>query len=159
MSRIVEGKPNGRGLRFALVVSRFNGAVTDKLLEGALDGLRRAGVAPEDVVVARVPGAFEIPVAAKRLASSGQFGGVVCLGAVIKGETPHWEYLSGAVSHALAQAAVETGVPFSFGVLTTETEEAALARAGIKGDNKGYEAALAAVETADLFRQLDALER
>jgi len=156
MSTIVEGRPNGRGLRFAVVASRFNSGVTDKLLEGALDGLKRAGVAPEDILVVRVPGAFEIPVTAKRLASTGQFGGVVCLGAVIKGETPHWGYLSAAVSQALAQAATETGVPLSFGVLTTESEEAALARAGVEGDNRGYEAAMAAVELADLFRQLDA---
>jgi 6,7-dimethyl-8-ribityllumazine synthase len=154
VSRILEGEPNGRGLRFAVVVSRFNDLITDKLLQGALEGLKRAAVASEDVLVVRVPGAFEIPLAAKRLAESGRYAAVVCLGAVIKGETPHWEYLSAAMSQSLARVATETGVPLSFGVLTTETEEAALARAGVGGDNKGFEAALAAVEMADLLRRM-----
>jgi 6,7-dimethyl-8-ribityllumazine synthase len=153
--KIFEGKPNGTGLRFALVVSRFNSEVTDKLLEGALAALRAAGADTSKIAVVRVPGAFEIPLTAKRLASSGKYDGVVCLGAIIKGETPHWDYLSRAVSHAIAQGALETGVPFSFGVLTTETKEAAVARAGERGDNKGYEAAMAVVEMAHLYRQLD----
>jgi 6,7-dimethyl-8-ribityllumazine synthase len=152
--RIYEGKPGGKGLRIAVVVSRFNSRITDRLLDGALDALRRCGLSDEDVDVVRVPGAFEIPVTGARLAATGRFGAVVCLGAVIKGGTPHWEYLSAATSNALALATVRSGVPFAFGLLTTETEEAALERAGVRGDNKGYEAALAAVEMADLFRQL-----
>lgn len=155
---IREGKPIGKGLRVALVVSRFNSFVTDKLLEGALSALKASGVGPADIEVVRVPGAFEIPVAATRMADSGRFDGVVCLGAVIKGETPHWDYLSQAVSHAIAQGALETGVPFSYGLLTTETPDDARARAGARGDNKGYEAAMAVVEMANLFQQLDGAE-
>ncbi len=155
MIRIIEGKPGGKGLRFGLVVSRFNSFVTDKLLEGALAALRASGVETEDIEVVRVPGSFEIPLAARKMAASGKFHGVVCLGAIIKGETPHWDYLSQAVSHGLAHAALQTDVPFSFGVLTTETADAALARAGARGDNKGYDAAMAAVEMAHLFKQLE----
>jgi 6,7-dimethyl-8-ribityllumazine synthase len=155
MTRILEGKPSGKGLRVGLVVSRFNSFVTDKLLEGALSALQASGVTAEDIAVVRVPGSFEIPLAAQRLASSGRFHGIVCLGAIIKGETPHWDYLSQAVSFALAQAALQADVPFSFGVLTTEDREAALARAGARGDNKGYDAAMAVVEMAHLFHQLD----
>ncbi len=155
MTRIIEGKPSGKGLRFALVVGRFNSFITDKLLEGALAALQASGVRTGDVDVVRVPGSFEIPLVAKKLAASGKFQGIVCLGTIIKGETPHWDYLSQAVSHALATAALQTDVPFSFGVLTTETREAALARAGARGDNKGYEAAMAAVEMAHLFSQLE----
>lgn len=151
MPRVLEGKRDGRGLRIAVVVARFNKEVTEKLLEGALDGLKECGVPDSDVDVAWVPGAFEIPVAAKRFATTGRYGAVVCLGAVIQGETPHWAYISSAMSHALALASTETGVPLAFGVLTTETEEAALARAGLKTENKGYDAALAAVEMASLF--------
>ncbi len=156
MPRIVEGKPSGKGLRFALVVSRFNNFVTDKLLEGALDALQRAGVQGDDIEVVRVPGSFEVPLAAKKLAGSGKFNGVVCLGAIIQGETPHWEYLGRAVCHALAGIALDSGVPLAFGILTTETREAALARAGARGDNKGYDAAMAAVEMANLYRQMEA---
>ncbi|MFQ5790044.1 MAG: 6,7-dimethyl-8-ribityllumazine synthase [Acidobacteriota bacterium] len=155
MTYILEGKPRGEGLRLAVVVSRFNSFVTDKLLEGALEALQRSGVASADVHVARVPGSFEIPLTARKLAASGRYDGVVCLGAIIRGETPHWGYLAEAVAHALAQAALQTGIPLSFGVLTTETREAALARAGARGDNKGYDAAMAAVEMANLYRQMD----
>jgi len=155
MIQVYEGKPSGEGLRFALVVSRFNSFVTDKLLEGALAALKAAGSAADDIMVVRVPGSFEIPYTAKRVASSGKVDGVVCLGTIIKGETPHWDYLSQAVSQAIARAALETSVPFSFGVLTTETREAAMARAGDRADNKGYEAAMAVVEMANLFRELD----
>ncbi len=154
MITIIEGKPTGNGLRFALVISRFNSFVTDKLMEGALDALKRSGVETDDILVVRVPGAFEIPLAARKLACSGKYDGVVCLGAIIKGETPHWDYLGQAVSQAIARAALDTGVPVSFGVLTTETREAALQRAGDRGDNKGYDAAFATVEMANLFRRM-----
>jgi len=155
MTQVLEGKPRGVGLRLAVVVSRFNSFVTDKLLEGALAALRAAGTGADDVTVLRVPGSFEIPLTAKRVASSGEVDGVICLGAIIKGETPHWDYLSRAVTQAIAQAALETAVPFSFGVLTTDNREAAMARAGDRADNKGYEAAMAVVEMANLFRELD----
>jgi 6,7-dimethyl-8-ribityllumazine synthase len=154
MTQIYEGRPSGTGLRIALVVSRFNSFVTDKLLEGALAALEACGTGSDDVHVVRVPGSFEIPLTAKRLAGTGKYDGVVCLGAIIKGETPHWDYLSQAVSHAIARAALDTGVPLSFGVLTTETSDAALARAGARGDNKGYDAAMAVVEMANLHRQI-----
>jgi 6,7-dimethyl-8-ribityllumazine synthase len=137
-----------------VVVSRFNSFVTDKLLEGALEAFKASGTEPKDVEVYRVPGAFEIPLTAKVAASSGRFNGVVCLGSIIKGETPHWDYLAQAVSQGLAQATLETGVPFSFGVLTTETSDAAMARAGARGDNKGYEAAMAVIEMANLHDQI-----
>jgi 6,7-dimethyl-8-ribityllumazine synthase len=142
-------------MRFAVVMSRFNSGVTDKLLEGALEALKRAQVAAEDVEVVRVPGAFEIPLAAQTLAASGRFSGVVCVAAIIKGGTPHWDYLSRAVTDALARVALDTGVPVTNAILTTETLEQAVARSGGRGsDNKGYDAAFAAVETAVLHRAL-----
>lgn len=137
-----------------MVVARFNSSVTDKLLEGALEALSRAKVDPDDVEVARVPGSFEIPLAAKRLAQSGRIAGVVCLAAIIKGGTPHWHYLSRTVTEALARVSLDTGVPVTNAVLTTEDSQQALDRAGKGSDNKGYDAALAAVELADLTRQL-----
>jgi 6,7-dimethyl-8-ribityllumazine synthase len=158
MARILEGRPNGKGFRFALVVSRFNSLVTDKLLEGALAAFKASGVESENIDVVRVPGSFEIPVAGKRLAGTGRYHGVVCLGAIVKGETPHWHYLSEAVSVSIAQASLESGVPFSFGVLTTENRDDALARAGTRGDNKGYDAAMAVVEMASLFRRIEEVE-
>lgn len=154
MARIHEGKLSGKGLRFAVVVSRFNSFVTDKLLEGALEALETSGADPREIGVFRVPGSFEVPLVAKRVAASGHYHAVVCLGAIIKGETPHWDYLSRAVSSSVALAALDTGVALSFGILTTETSEAALARAGSRGDNKGYEAAMAAVEMANLYKDI-----
>jgi 6,7-dimethyl-8-ribityllumazine synthase len=158
MTTIHEGKPSGKGYTFAVVVSRFNSFVTDKLLEGALEAFKASGTELNDVEVFRVPGAFEIPLTAKVAASSGKFSGVVCLGTIIKGETPHWDYLAQAVSQGLAQATLETGVPFSFGVLTTETSDAAMARAGARGDNKGYEAAMAVIEMANLHETIRSSE-
>ncbi len=152
--RVLEGKASGVGLRIAVVVGRFNSAITDKLLEGAIEALERARVDSLHVEVARVPGSFEIPVVALRLARTGRFDAVVCLGAIIKGGTPHWDYLSQAVTTGISQAALETGVPMANAVLTTETYEDAVERAGKKGDNKGYDAALAAVEMANLFRDI-----
>ncbi len=154
MSKVWQGKPNGKGLRFAVVVARFNSSVTDKLLEGALEALSRAKVDPDDVEVARVPGSFEIPLIAKRLAQGGRFAGVVCLAAIIKGGTPHWDYLSRTVTEALTRVSLDTDVPVTNGLLTTEDLRQALDRAGKGNDNKGYDAALAAVELADLTRQL-----
>jgi 6,7-dimethyl-8-ribityllumazine synthase len=137
--------------RFALVVSRFNEAITSRLLEGARAALLEAGAAADRVAVYMVPGAFELPQAARCAAETGQYEAVVCLGCVIRGETPHFEYISAAVAHGLMEASGETGVPMAFGVLTTDSWEQAEARAGEGRDNKGFEAAAAALEMAELF--------
>jgi 6,7-dimethyl-8-ribityllumazine synthase len=146
--------PEGRGRRFALAVSRFNEPVTSKLLEGALSAFRRHGVADEDVEVAWTPGAFELPLVALRLARSAQFDAVVCLGAVVRGETPHFEFVAGEAARGIRRAGLETGVPCIFGVLTTDTLEQALDRAGGDHGNKGWDAALAAMEIAGLMDSL-----
>jgi 6,7-dimethyl-8-ribityllumazine synthase len=138
-----------------LVVSRFNSFVTDKLLEGALEAMKTCGVAEEDLEIVRVPGSFEIPLTAKKLADSGRVQGVVCLGAIIRGETPHWDYLGRAVADAIARTTLESGVPLTLGVLTTESPELALARADLRVNNRGYDAAMAAVEMANLLRTLE----
>ena len=142
------------GCRFAIVVSVFNGEITGGLLKGACQALAEASVRDDDVTIVRVPGAFDIPVAALRAAETGRFDAVICLGAVIKGETMHFEYIAGAACQAMAAAAAATGVPITLGVLTTLTEDQAAKRAGDGPGNKGREAALAAVEMATLFRQL-----
>lgn len=154
MARVIEGKLWGEGFRFGIVISRFNGFITERLLEGAVDGLVRHGVRDDDIDVLRVPGAFEIPVAAKRLATQNRYHAVVCLGAVIRGATPHFDYVAGQVSSGIASVALETGVPCIFGILTTETVEQAIERAGTKMGNKGWEAALSAVEMAHVLAQL-----
>ncbi len=146
--------PGAAGYRFALIVSRFNPAVTGSLREGARALLAEAGAAAADVEVFEVPGAYELPQAAQCTAETGRFDAVVCLGCVIRGETPHFEYISSAVAHGIMQAAGDTGVPIAFGVLTTDTEAQARARAGDGHDNKGREAAAAALEMAVLFRRL-----
>jgi 6,7-dimethyl-8-ribityllumazine synthase len=142
------------GARFALVVSRFNEALTSRLASGASAALREAGAAEGDVEVFTVPGAFELPQAARCAAETGRFDAIVCVGCVIRGETPHFEYISTAVAHGLMAASGETGIPMAFGVLTTDTWEQAEARAGDGRDNKGFEAAAAALEMAALFRAL-----
>jgi 6,7-dimethyl-8-ribityllumazine synthase len=149
-----EGALEGRGRRIAVVVSRFNDVVTSRLLEGALAALRRHAVGEDDVEVAWTPGAQEIPLAAQRLARSEQFDAVVCLGAVIRGETPHFDYIADGCARGVQRVALETGVPCAFGVLTTETLEQALDRAGGKHGNKGWAAAEAALEMADLLGSL-----
>jgi 6,7-dimethyl-8-ribityllumazine synthase len=141
-------------MRVAIVVSRFNDFVTERLLEGARAALREAGLADGDVDVLRVPGAFEIPMAAQRAAETGRVSAVVCLGCLIRGATPHFEFIASAAAHGITQAAAATGVPMAFGVLTTNSVEEALERAGSGPDNKGREAAMAAVEMATLFRGL-----
>ena len=150
----LRGSSHASGCRFAIVVSRFNEEITDGLLNGACQALTDASVSDEDVTILRVPGAFDIPVAALRAAETGRFDAVICLGAVIKGETMHFEYIAGATSQAMAAAAAATGVPITFGVLTTLTEDQAKERAAEGPGNKGGEAARAAVEMATLFRQL-----
>jgi len=152
--RVVEGSNDGGGLRIAVLVSRFNEMVGERLLTGALAALERRGVRPRDVLVAHVPGAFELPVVARRLARSGRHDAIVCLGAVIRGDTPHFDYVAGEASRGIARAAYETGVPVLFGVLTTETLEQALERAGGAHGNKGAESAEGAIEMARLLRAL-----
>ncbi|MDR7415236.1 MAG: 6,7-dimethyl-8-ribityllumazine synthase [Armatimonadota bacterium] len=152
MGQTFEGHLEGRGLRVGVVVSRFNEAITRLLLEGALDTLRRHGV--EDVDVAWVPGAFEIPLVALRLAQSGRYHAVVCLGVVIRGETPHFEYVAGQSAAGVARAALESGIPVIYGILTTDTLEQALERSGTKAGNRGRDAALAAIEMANLLSTL-----
>ncbi len=154
MPSFIEGKLTSDGLRFALVASRFNSFIVDRLVEGAVDAIVRTGGDPDAIRVVKVPGAFEIPLVAKKLASSGKYDAVVCLGAVIRGSTPHFDYVAAEVSKGVAQVAMETGVPVSFGVLTTDTLEQAVERAGAKAGNKGSDAALAAVETVNLLRAM-----
>lgn len=150
----VEGSNKGAGLKFALVVSKFNDFITDRLQAGALDGLKSAGVLTTDVCVIKVPGAFEIPFAAKEAASRGSFAAVICLGCLIRGATAHFEYIASACAHGITDAAAATGVPMTFGVLTTNSVEEALDRAAEGSANKGWEAAIAAVEMATLQRAL-----
>ena len=154
MANTLEGKLDGRGLRFAVVVARFNAIITEKLLEGALGALRRYGVAEESIDVVHVPGSFEVPLTAKVAAGSGRYAGVVCLGAVIRGDTDHYTYVAGGAAGGIGSAALETEVPVIFGVLTTETLEQALDRAGGKAGNKGADAAVAAIEMANLLKEL-----
>jgi len=143
------------GYRFAIVVSRFNEEITDGLLQGARERLAEASVPDDDVTIIRVPGAFEIPIVAQRLGESGEYDAIVCLGCLIKGETMHFEYIAEAASHGIMQAAAATGIPMAFGVLTTLTEEQAVERSRSGPDNKGREAAAAALEMANLFHKLD----
>ena len=154
MANIIEGNITAKGLRFAIVASRFNEFITSKLLEGALDMLRRHG-APENAVdVVWVPGAFEIPLAAKTLAAGGKYDAVICVGAVIRGATSHYDYVCSEVSKGVAQAGLSTGVPVIFGVVTTENIEQAVERAGTKAGNKGADGAMAAMEMANLLKKI-----
>lgn len=152
--REISGTFNASGLRFAIVVSRFNEFVTSRLLNGAVDALTRSGAASDDITVVRVPGSFEIPVTAKHLAASGRFHAVICLGAILRGETPHFEYISAEACRGVAAASLESGVPMSFGILTVDTLDQAIDRAGLKSGNKGFEAAMSAIEMANLFQAI-----
>ena len=152
--REISGTFNASGLRFAIVVSRFNEFVTGRLLNGAVDALTRSGAASDDITVVRVPGSFEIPVTAKHLAASGRFHAVICLGAILRGETPHFEYISAEACRGVAAASLESGVPMSFGILTVDTLDQAIDRAGLKSGNKGFEAAMSAIEMANLFQAI-----
>ena len=154
MANIIEGNITAEGLRFAIVASRFNAFITSKLLEGALDILRRHGAAEDAVDVVWVPGAFEIPLAAKKLATSGKYDAVICVGAVIRGATSHYDYVCSEVSKGVAQAGLSTGVPVIFGVVTTENIEQAVERAGTKAGNKGADGAMAAMEMANLLKKI-----
>ena len=154
MPNVIEGQLLAEGLRFAIVVSRFNDFIGSRLMDGAVDALLRHGASQEQITVVKVPGSFEIPLAAKKLATGGSYDAVICLGAVIRGATPHFDYVAAEVSKGIAGVALESGVPVTFGVLTTDTLEQAIERAGSKAGNKGHEAAMAAVEMANLLRQL-----
>jgi 6,7-dimethyl-8-ribityllumazine synthase len=154
VGKVYEGYLQGEGLRFGIVISRFNEFIGGKLLSGALDCLTRHGVLPADIEVAWVPGAMEIPLASKRMAQSGKYDGMVCLGAVIRGSTPHFDYVAAEVTKGVACVQLETGVPMSFGVLTTDTIEQAVERAGTKAGNKGWDSALSALEMVNLLRNL-----
>ncbi len=155
MSVELQGRMNGEGLRIGIVVATFNEFITSKLLDGAQAALARHGVRDDDVTVASVPGSFELPLVAKKLAESGQHDAVICLGAVIRGETDHYEHVAGEAAKGISNAAMSTGVPVIFGVLTTDTLEQAINRAGGKQGNNGYGAGLAAIEMANLMRALD----
>lgn len=154
MANIIEGHISGKGLKFGIVVARFNEFITSKLLGGALDTLHRHEAKDEDVDVAWVPGAFEIPMVAKKMAESGQYDAVICLGTVIRGSTSHYDYVCNEVSKGVAQVGLSTGVPTIFGVLTTENIEQAIERAGTKAGNKGADGAMAAMEMANLLKKV-----
>jgi 6,7-dimethyl-8-ribityllumazine synthase len=149
-----EGKLIAKGLKFGIVVSRFNELVTSKLLDGALDCLKRHDADEKDIDIFFCPGSFEIPFVAKKIALTGKYDALICLGAVIRGETPHFDYIANEVSKGIAQVQLETGIPIAFGILTTDDVEQALNRAGIKSGNKGWDAALTAIEMANLLKQI-----
>jgi 6,7-dimethyl-8-ribityllumazine synthase len=149
-----EGKLLAEGLRFGIIVSRFNDFICDRLLGGALDALRRSGAQDAAIDIFKVPGAFEIPLLAKKVASTSRYDAVICLGAVIRGATPHFDYVANEVSKGVASVSLDTGVPVTFGVLTTDTLEQAIERAGSKAGNKGWDAAVSAIEMANLIRQI-----
>ena len=151
MPKIIEAKLLAEGKKFAIVVSRFNDFITEKLLQGALDGLLRSGARDEDIEIVRVPGAFEIPLIAKKMASTARYHAVICLGAVIRGATPHFDYVSAEVSKGIAMVGLESEVPVIFGIVTTDTIEQAIERAGTKAGNKGWSAAISAIEMANLI--------
>jgi 6,7-dimethyl-8-ribityllumazine synthase len=155
MPKVVEGQLSAAGFRFGIIVARFNDFISSRLVDGAMDALLRHGAAEENVSVIKVPGAFEIPLVAKKLANSGQCDAVICLGAVIRGATPHFDYVAAEVSKGVASVGLESGVPVIFGVITTDNLEQAIERAGSKSGNKGYEGAVAAIEMVNLFRALE----
>ncbi len=154
MARVIEGKLDARQMKVGIIVSRFNNFITEKLLGGAMEALKQHGGEDENIDVVHVPGAFEIPLFAHKMAASGKYTALVCLGAVIRGETPHFEYISAEVSRGIANAMIEHRIPIAFGVLTTNTLEQAVERSGTKMGNKGYEAALTAIEMASLSREV-----
>jgi 6,7-dimethyl-8-ribityllumazine synthase len=157
MPNIIEGSLLGEGKRFALVVSRFNDFISDKLVSGAVDALQRSGVAEGAIDIVKVPGSFEIPMVAKRIAQTRKHDAVICLGAVIRGSTPHFDYVSAEVSKGVAAVGLETGIPVIFGVVTTDTIEQAIERAGTKAGNKGWDAAVAAIEMTNLVDSIEGL--
>ena len=156
MGKVYEGRISAEGFRFAIVVSRFNDFISARLLEGAMDALTRHGATEEQVDLVKVPGAFETPLAAKKLAETGRYNAIICLGAVIRGSTPHFDYVAAEVSKGIAVVALESKIPVTFGVLTTDNLEQAIERAGSKSGNKGWDAAMGAMEMANLCAALEA---
>jgi 6,7-dimethyl-8-ribityllumazine synthase len=154
MSRVWEGQLSGTGLRFVIIVGRFNSFITDRLLAGAMDALTRSGASAEMIEIVKVPGSWEIPLVAGEVARTHRYDAVICLSALIRGDTPHFDYIAAEAAKGIAHASMETGVPVAFGVLTTNTLEQAIDRAGAKGGNKGFDAAMSAIEMANLLRTL-----
>jgi 6,7-dimethyl-8-ribityllumazine synthase len=152
--KVIQGELNAELLKFGIVVSRFNDFITSKLLDGAVDALVRHGAGEDDIDVVKVPGAFEIPIAAKKMAEKGGYSAIICLGAVIRGATPHFDYVAGEVSKGVAQVSLDSGVPIAFGVITSDTIEQAVERAGSKAGNKGADAAVTAIEMAQVLKQI-----
>ncbi len=152
--KIIEGDIQAKGLKFGIVMGRFNDFITSRLLDGAVDALIRHGADEKDIEVVKVPGSFEIPLAAKKLASKGIYNAIICLGTVIRGATPHFEYVAAEVSKGIAAASLETGVPIAFGIITSDTIEQAIERAGSKAGNKGWDAAITAIEMAQVIKKL-----
>jgi 6,7-dimethyl-8-ribityllumazine synthase len=155
MPNTIEGRLSAEGFRFAIIMSRFNDFISSRLVDGAMDALLRHGADEEKLLLVKVPGAFEIPFAAKKLSQSGRYDAVICLGAVIRGATPHFEYVAAEVSKGIANVALEGDIPIAFGVLTTDTLEQAIERAGSKSGNKGYQAAMAAIEMVNVLKGLE----
>ena len=155
MPNIIEAKLLAEGKKFALVVSRFNDFITDKLVGGAVDALIRSGASTQDIDIVKVPGAFEIPLVAKKMAKKGKYHAIICLGAVIRGATPHFEYVSAEVTKGIAMVSLEFEIPVIFGIVTTDTIEQAIERAGTKAGNKGWHAAISAIEMANLIQDID----
>lgn len=154
MPRIIEGNLDAKGIRVGIAVSRFNSFICDRLVEGAVDALVRHGASAEDIELLKVPGAFELPLATRKMVESGRYDAVICLGAVIRGATPHFDYVSAEVSKGIASVSIDSGVPVAFGVLTTDNIEQAIERAGTKSGNKGAEAAVTAIEMVNLFKAM-----
>jgi 6,7-dimethyl-8-ribityllumazine synthase len=154
MSQVIEGNLDASGFKFAIVLARFNGLITDRLLAGAMDALKRSGAKMDDVEVVKVPGAWEIPLTVKTIADTKKPDAIIALGAVVRGDTPHFEHVASQAASGVAQAGLQAGIPVAFGVLTTNTMEQAIDRSGGKSGNKGYDAAITAIEMADLLRKL-----
>lgn len=154
MAKVLEGSIVARGLRFGIVVSRFNDFISNRLLDGALDALTRSGARADDIEIAKVPGSFEIPLVAKKMVQTKRYDAIICLGAIIRGATPHFEYLSAEVSKGISQTSLEFVFPVTYGIITADTLEQAIERAGTKSGNKGWDAALSAIEMANLFKNL-----
>jgi 6,7-dimethyl-8-ribityllumazine synthase len=152
--KIIEGELQAKGFKFGIIVSRFNDFITSRLLDGAIDALVRHGAKEDDIEVVKVPGSFEIPLVAKKMALKGVYNAIICLGTVIRGATPHFDYVAAEVSKGIAAASIETGVPIAFGVITSDTIEQAVERAGTKAGNKGWDAAITAIEMAQVFTKL-----
>ncbi len=154
MAKVIEGTLEAKGLKFGIAVSRFNSFICERLLEGAIDAVVRHGGDDKDIEIVRVPGAYEIPMAAKKMVAGGKYDAIICLGAVIRGSTPHFDYVCAEVSKGIASVSLDSGVPIAFGVLTTDTIEQAIERAGTKAGNKGFEAAASAIEMVNLYKKI-----